>query len=443
MSGTKIMAAIKQIREESSKNGKIALLKRFLGEDFMFAEVMKLTYDPMITFGVTSKLIVDARATIGAGTREFGSNEIQLLEQLAERKLTGHAARDAILGHIQELNASSGMLLSYIIDKSVDGGFGESSLNKAVPNFIEVFKTMLAQPLNESKIEEFPVYVEEKFDGLRVVAIVRSGKPTQFFSRTGKPIATLDHIGELLSSLRGMTGADFVMDGEVVAGSFNDTVSSVRKKGKIAKDAVFKVFDAMPLSKFQGQKVVDMTIEDRMKLASALVGKLSSSKVVKVKSYKANSMKEIELIDSEIRARGGEGVVIKLKGSFYEKKRSYAWMKIKAEESEDLRIVGAFEGTGKYEGMLGGLIVDFKGVNVRVGGGFSDAQREEIWEALKEDAYAFGEIVIDDIEYSIDNEALNVLGRIVEVEYHETTPDGSLRHPRFVRFRDSITGEKE
>jgi hypothetical protein len=31
----------------------------------------------------------------------------------------------------------------------------------------------------------------------------------------------------------------------------------------------------------------------------------------------------------------------------------------------------------------------------------------------------------------------------VEVEYHEKTAYGSLRHPRFVRFRDSLTGDKE
>lgn len=85
--------------------------------------------------------------------------------------------------------------------------------------------------------------------------------------------------------------------------------------------------------------------------------------------------------------------------------------------SADVVIINAFEGEGKYRGSLGGIVVLHGNVSVKVGGGFSDLQRQEFWEVW--------------------NNCRNSLeGRLVEVEYHEETPDGSLRHPRFIRFRD-------
>ena len=71
------------------------------------------------------------------------------------------------------------------------------------------------------------------------------------------------------------------------------------------------------------------------------------------------------------------------------------------------------EGTGKHAGKLGSVIVDFEGVEVQVGSGFSDALRDQIWE---------------------DPE--NFIGRVIEVRYQEETPDGSLRFPTFVCFRN-------
>jgi DNA ligase-1 len=109
---------------------------------------------------------------------------------------------------------------------------------------------------------------------------------------------------------------------------------------------------------------------------------------------------------------GFEGAVVKPYDYVYKGTRSYDWMKMKDVLSADLEVVGSFEGEGKYVGMLGGIIVDFRGTEVRVGSGFSDRTRESLWEIR---------------EY--------LPGRIAEVLYMEVTDTGSLRHPRFVTFR--------
>ena len=93
-------------------------------------------------------------------------------------------------------------------------------------------------------------------------------------------------------------------------------------------------------------------------------------------------------------------------------KRSSDWLKLKPELSKDLAIEAFFEGNGRLEGTLGGVIVKHGAVSVRVGAGFTDRQREKIWR--KQKFYA---------------------GKIVEVTYQEETEAGSLRHPRFKTFR--------
>jgi DNA ligase-1 len=93
--------------------------------------------------------------------------------------------------------------------------------------------------------------------------------------------------------------------------------------------------------------------------------------------------------------------------------RGYEVMKLKAFFDSDCEVVRIEEGLGKYVGMCGSIVVDFKGVQVGIGSGLSDEQRKAIWN--NPEAY---------------------IGRIVEVRYQEITPDGSLRFPTFVCWRN-------
>ncbi|MCY1372462.1 DNA ligase D, ligase domain [compost metagenome] len=134
----------------------------------------------------------------------------------------------------------------------------------------------------------------------------------------------------------------------------------------------------------------------------------------------------------------------------YSRRRSKAWLKIKAEETADLRVIGAYHGeVGKqFEKSLGGLIVDFNGVYVDIGGGYSvnrdGKSRDEFYEAVVRDLKKLGLVWHQGERFILSKPRLDaltsmsaeVLGRLIEVEFHEVTEDGSLRHPRYVRFRD-------
>ncbi len=139
----------------------------------------------------------------------------------------------------------------------------------------------------------------------------------------------------------------------------------------------------------------------------------------------AHSHEQIQEIYAEHRANGLEGAMVKPWDGHYVKKKGFLWLKLKNEETKDLRIVGWFEGKPgtRLEGKFAGYIVNHDGVFVSVGGGYSHAQLEELGaEALTVHA---GEPFT---EKGIVKRLFTLAHRLCEVEYHEVTPDGSLRH---------------
>lgn len=114
---------------------------------------------------------------------------------------------------------------------------------------------------------------------------------------------------------------------------------------------------------------------------------------------------------------GYEGLVLR---------QGETWLKVKPEETVDVLITGAIEGIGKHSGRLGALLTA-KG---KVGTGFSDKEREDLW-ARHTDFRLPGGLLPEP-----------VIGCTIEVSCMQFTPDGMFRHPRFVRMRpDKVATE--
>ncbi len=138
---------------------------------------------------------------------------------------------------------------------------------------------------------------------------------------------------------------------------------------------------------------------------------------------------------------GLEGIMAKKIDSVYSAgRRSPAWVKMKKRMTADCIIVGWLEGEGKREGKFASLILALKEnsdyVHVgQVGTGFDDEFLEWFTERLKK-------IEIDDFNLKNFTTGLNRKIHwvkpvyVCEVEFLETTKDGKLRAPVFVRLRD-------
>lgn len=426
--------------------------------------VLKACYDPTATYGVT-----EIPTTPETGKIANWWDVTELLRKLASRDVTGNAAQLALGNLYADLPAKEKELLRRVIARDMRCGINVSSINTAMGGLIPEFSPMLAHKFEPKRIKKWPQIVQPKLDGVRVIAIVNlTDQRADFLSRTGKPFPACAHLAQpLIASLdaaRAMLmaracdeydeaglpdgedtdcgamdelyakhGVDdllhVVLDGEIVSGSFNKTVSEVRRSDEAALDAEFHIFDILSAEEFFAGKS-EKTYEERLKYLADVHSAFTSEFFKVLPTYTVNSVGEIQSICANVMAKGLEGLIVKNPDGHYEGKRSYNWLKIKAEETEDLKVVGVYNGEPgtKYEKVLGGLLVDRNGVTVRVGGGFSDKQRFEFWDAYERD-------LVNKVDPS-KGIVGELLGRLIEVEFHEVTPDGSLRHPRFKRFRD-------
>jgi ATP-dependent DNA ligase len=438
-----IYLILRDIGENSSRSYKEDTVARY-AYDPLFQKALRYAYDPFVTFGLTPPRVESE----GAFDFDETSRSVwALLDGLSKRLITGGEAMESVKELLRMCSPGANELLWRILSKDLRCGISTSTINKVAPNTIPSFDVMLAHPFEEKRVKSWPAIAEPKLDGVRVICLVKDGA-AQFFSRSGKLFPSVDHLGpkiarmvadatlaaaplppnlaSLYSRLLGSGTHSIALDGEIITGGFNKTVGDVRRKSASAADAEYHIFDAVPFDVMTGSdNCFALSYQERREFVHWMVSKQSDPAIRRLPSYLVNSVSEAQEFYTRFRNDGLEGAIIKPLGGFYEKKRSYGWLKIKAEETEDLTITGAFEGTGKYVGKLGGLIVDRLGVEVRVGAGFSDAEREELWQNYVSDM--------------VPGHTQTLIGRLIEVEYHEVTPDGSLRHPRFVRFRDDKT----
>lgn len=422
MDSNEINQALERVKATSGKNDKIAMLKELL-EDANFRWAIVQAMDPRVRFGIAQKTLddIERRITPSVGAdftfwdHRSPIDVVIMLETMAAGQMTGNAAKERIEMLCRTLHADSWDLLKRILLKKPDAGI-DSSVNKARPNTIWTFDCMLAHPFEAKRVKEWPVAVEPKIDGVRCLITVTTDGTVGFFSRSGKEFNTFGHLVEPVLAAWKRSGFEggIVIDCEIDSGAFLETVSQARKKEGEATDAVARIFDLMTDDEWV--KGCDRPYTQRRQLILEVFGPVVEPfhpRLQPLPVELARDGEQVMEIAVRFQANGLEGVIVKPLDHRYERKRSYSWMKVKGFETHDVVITGFFEGNGKYKGAMGGVICDFGGVEVRVGGGWSDDDRQVMWD--DQDAY---------------------VGRMIEVGAHETTPDGSLRHPRFIRWRD-------
>lgn len=459
MNASDALSIIYDIEATGARAEKQRLLDLLVADDYG-KWIIRWTYDPLITFGITPP----RQPSSGSTNVDLRPALIDdLLDRLATRKLTGNAAQAEVAEVMEALNPASAELLFRMLSKDLKCGIAESTINTVIPGLVPVFSVMRAHAYEPKRVKSWPQVVEPKLDGFRFTFLCRDGKGG-FFTRSGKRAPAADHLVQPMidTALAALGKSDdrvlwstlstrphdlaryayqdlnFMVDGEMIAGTtFNETSGALRRGTGTANDATFHIFDLMSFADFDATGSVGRPYLERRALVEEFVRYAVTPAITKTPRYFVNSDAEIQELFESFRSRGLEGAMVKIVTGLYDKKKTFGWMKLKAEETEDLPVIGAFPGEPhtKYENCLGGLIVDRNGVQVRVGGGFTDVERIELWKLWLDD-----QALMNSAPELMKVEA-QLVGRLIECEFHEVTPDGSLRHPRFVRFRDDKAGE--
>lgn len=423
---------IKQLEADNSRIYKENVLKTVLQTDVdhNFWEGAKWAYNPRITFYV--KKVPTHPGPDGDGLTQdmfwFYAGA------MANRSLSGQAAQDAIAEMMMEATVEQwDDWYRRILIKDLRCGVTETTINKIRPDTIPIFSCQLAKDA-----EDNPNYmtgkkiVDYKLDGVRVLAIVKPNESVTLHSRNGKQFANFPHIEQQLKSFN--SDIDWILDGEITSSTFQTLMTQVNRKTNVnAVDAVFNIFDAMPLSEFDmgksllGQRDRSIRLKDMATTHLATLPNVNVLDYTEVDLSTPEGYKQLVSLRNSAAVLGYEGVMVKDADALYECKRSTAWMKIKPTITVDLTVDYLEEGTGKYEGMLGALGCSGedhgKEITVSVGSGLSDDQRKEFWANAK-----------------------TVVGSTVEIKADAITQnrDGtySLRFPRFERFRGFTPGEK-
>lgn len=265
---------------------------------------------------------------------------------------------------------------------------------------------------------KYPCYIQPKLDGIRCIAIDGVA-----YSRKMKPIPN-KFIQKFFADnyLNGF-------DGELmVYGDFNDVQSGVMSiDGE--PDFYYVVYDLWN-SEDSYQRRRSLLVQEVLKLGSPRVQNISNVIVHNAEQaeselgvfidqgYEGGILRSVDGLYKQGRSTFKEGYLLKLK-KFYDDEAVIIGYeeKLTNTNTKEVDERGKAKRSSKKEGMiaagtLGSLIVEWCGKQFNIGSGFTDSQRQDIWD--------------NRVEY---------LGKPVTFKYQELTKYGIPRFPTFKALR--------
>lgn len=413
-----------EITQNNSRNYKQEILRKYK-DDEVIKRYLQIAFDPYKVYGISTKKLSTEVRSIAAFIPQT-STVFGLFDYLAEHN-TGTFLEilecQNALNAVASLDRDCANLLTSLICKDLSIGCDAKTINKEIPGLIPTFNVQLA-----NKYFDKPEYVEgktfaltTKIDGGRIIALKENGQ-VSFYTRAGQKYEGLVDLEDEMSRLM---PEGTCLDGEITLldrgnlsskEAYKETMKIVRTKDKEKHGIKMIVFDGMSVRAFKEQKY-EIPYSLRRKYLQQMfdIIKCEYFEMLPLLYVGSDTNKITELLEVQT-SQGEEGIMINIWDADYEFKRTNNLLKVKKFNTCDLRVTGFEEGTGKYVGMLGAFICEYKGGQVKVGSGLTDEQRVDVW------------------RNSRDYENL-----IIEVSYFEETKDStgklSLRFPTFKDFR--------
>ena len=339
---------------------------------------------------------------------------MQLVPLLKERVVTGNAAKEKAISSILSMGEFWRLGLN-LINKKTPSSLGKVHIASIYADLLPSYSCGACRGKISTFEKDNGTWIaQKKYDGVRVL-IYKKNNSVNVYSRNFSELCT-SNFSYIVNDLSNILD-HYVVDGELDLGDRQKSASfSLSKKeleDSVKRSARYFVFDLIPVDKWEQQKY-EMPLRTRMALLDTMLSK-DNQFAIMAQSKSVSDMNDANAYYKSIVGDGtmGEGIVLKKLESPYVFGDNPFWIKMKYEETVDGIVVGFEEGTGRLSNNLGALIVDLpSGKRVRVGGGFSDLQRREIWDKME-----------------------LYLGRTVEFKANGKTKYGATNHAVFITFR--------
>ena len=436
---TEIKNVFDQLKNTSSSNAKVEILKDE-SDNSLFKTVISFVYDDFIRTGISFKTLNTTLADTITYNQPEDMSLISVMDYVRKHNTGTLSTVAFVQDFISLLPLELQDFVKHIIAKDLKVGITAKSINKAYgKNFIREFNVQLAHPYHKfsNSVIGKEFTLTQKLDGHRAVFIMKDGAG-QFYTRKGIPIKGLNVLTEQAAYLADVMGnygvIDYVLDGELLLMNnekletkdlFRATSRVLRSEKADKSNILFNIFDAVPTEQFESGKSFEPFGVRKERLSSCIESLAQDTPravdhLVLVKNlYQGSDLSMISKLQHElVEPNGWEGLILNVNDSLYVTKRTNGLLKIKEFSDADVLVTDVFEGTGKLEGTLGGVVVSYKGNKIRVGSGFNDADRNYYWNHVDE-----------------------IVGHVVQINYFEesknkTNDKISLRFPTFITVRN-------
>ena len=282
---------------------------------------------------------------------------------------------------------------------------------------IPQFSAQLAGLSDDLPANTADFVVEEKFDGIRALVVFDVNPDTkngriQIWNRHGQNKGRIANTPTLVAELKALATKfpdmwkGTVLDGELAASTWNDTMHLLGSAGKVQTGISFYAFD-IPF--YNGHDIRSLPWEARrFSLEALLSTDTTDESVIQISKLLPAESETL----AEIWARGGEGVIVKQKNAPYLSGDRKYWHKLKKLQTTEAVIIGFTGGRGKYIGQVGAVVL----------GQYKDDKMTKVTQISG---------MTDSVRYGL---SAKDIGKVIEFEFQDKT-EASYRHPRWLRWR--------
>lgn len=414
---------VDEINAENGRNYKISILEKYKDdEDIKY--LLNFVYSPYVITGISDKKLSKKFENFTQKQSIF-DGEIDRLKDLLNYLKIHNTGTDADIKMVQQYRylrfSEDAELFNKIITKNIQLGIDSKTINKVIPNLIPEFAVQLANKYfdNPDKLIGKEFALTTKIDGMRCIMLKKDNNVT-FWSRKGQKIEGLVDLEQEAKAFPD----NLCLDGELVAivdgpDTYKDTMRRARQSTNLEKHGLkMLVFDCMTAEQFENQ-VCEDTYRDRRAYLSSIFNESCHLyfQCLPMLYVGTDTNKIIEFLNEETN-KGEEGIMINITDAPYHFNRTWDLMKVKKFQDTEVKVINFEEGTNSNTGTLGALVCEYKGNELRVGSGFSEEQRDYIWNHKE--------------EYL--NKLITV--KYFEETYNSTTGLPSLRFPTFLRLKE-------